>query len=181
MQQGRKADDDGDNACDAPGQSDGEPVIVGAGPTSIPRPTQPALVADLAWARSEAERFHADLRRPACGADFGANSGMPSPRYEAITERLHRAMSYGQLYFAEDMGDADRGRFLQSLQESYNAISTETLFFTLELNRLDEETVDAAARRSRRRPLRPLGPRGRARSRRTSSPTRPRSCCTISR
>lgn len=62
--------------------------------------------------------------------------------YETITERLYRTMAYGQLYFAEDMADPARGRFLQSLQESYNAISTETLFFTLELNRLDEEVVE---------------------------------------
>jgi oligoendopeptidase F len=106
-----------------------------------PSPDSPEIARDLDWARGEAERFHADFAGR-LAALTSAEFAQAITTYEAITERLHRAMAYGQLYFAEDMGDAARGRFLQSLQESYNAISTETLFFTLELNRLDEETVE---------------------------------------
>ena len=106
-----------------------------------PSPDSPEIARDLDWARGEAERFHADFAGR-LAALTSAEFAQAITTYEAITERLHRAMAYGQLYFAEDMGDAARGRFLQSLQESYNAISTETLFFTLELNRLYEETVE---------------------------------------
>ncbi|MFO1153537.1 MAG: M3 family oligoendopeptidase [Rhodospirillales bacterium] len=104
-------------------------------------PDAPEIDRDLDWARCEAERFHADFAGRLAGLT-SAEFGRAIATYEAITERLYRTMAYGQLYFAEDMADAARGRFLQSLQERYNAISTETLFFTLELNRLDEGTVD---------------------------------------
>ncbi len=40
------------------------------------------------------------------------------------------------------MSAAERGRFLQDTQERCNEISTETLFFTLELNRLDDSVID---------------------------------------
>ena len=50
------------------------------------------------------------------------------------------------------MSAPERGRFLQNMQERCNEISTETLFFTLELNRLDDAVIerqlqDPAARR----------------------------------
>ena len=51
-------------------------------------------------------------------------------------------MSYAQLNFAADMGDGERGRFLQTMQERVTDISTETLFFTLEINRLEQSVLD---------------------------------------
>lgn len=103
-------------------------------------PDAPALETDLEWARGEAEGFHATYAGRLAEID-GGELGRAIARYEAILERLHKVMSYAQLLFAEDMGDPARGRFLQTMQERYNAISTETLFFVLELNRLDEATV----------------------------------------
>jgi oligoendopeptidase F len=104
-------------------------------------PDDPAIQDDLAWARREAETFHATYAGRLAELP-SAEFGRAIATYEAITERLHRVMSYGQLRFAEDMADADRGRFLQTLQEQYNAILTETLFFLLEINRLEADTVD---------------------------------------
>ncbi|MFO1129462.1 MAG: M3 family oligoendopeptidase [Rhodospirillales bacterium] len=104
-------------------------------------PDAPEITADLDWARAEAKRFNATFAGR-LGQLTSPEFGTAIATYETITERLYRTMAYGQLYFAEDMADPARGRFLQSLQESYNAISTETLFFTLELNRLDEEVVE---------------------------------------
>jgi oligoendopeptidase F len=51
-------------------------------------------------------------------------------------------MSFAQLVFAGDMSDPENGRFHQTIQERYNAISVDTLFFTLEINRLDDEALD---------------------------------------
>ena len=50
-------------------------------------------------------------------------------------------MSYAHLYFAANTEDADRGHFYQTVHEQVNAISTVTLFFTLELNRLPEAVL----------------------------------------
>ncbi len=37
----------------------------------------------------------------------------------------------------------ERGRFLQTMQERYNHISTELLFFSLEINRIDDAMIEA--------------------------------------
>src|SRR3712207_8207359 len=52
-------------------------------------------------------------------------------------------MSYGQLIFAGDATDPANGRFYQTLQERVTAISSHLLFFTLELNRLEEPALEA--------------------------------------
>lgn len=124
---------------------------VETGPANVPAwdlsdlyaaPDDPALAADLDTARRESESFHAAYAGRLAllsGEDLGAAIA----RYEAIMERLQRALSYAQLYFAEDMADPERGRFQQTIQEQYNAITVETLFFTLELNRLDDTVLSA--------------------------------------
>lgn len=61
--------------------------------------------------------------------------------YEEITEILYKAMSYAQLQFAADVSDGERGRFYQTTHERLTDISTITLFFRLELNRLDDEVL----------------------------------------
>lgn len=103
-------------------------------------PASPQIDVDFDQAHENAERFHTAYAGRLAALD-GAELGTAIATYEAILERLHKVMSYAQLYFAEDMGDSARGRFLQTMQERYNAISTRTLFFILELNRLDDATV----------------------------------------
>jgi len=62
--------------------------------------------------------------------------------YERIGEVFGRVMSYAQLLYAGDVADAARGRFMQGMQERITDISTHTLFFTLEINRLDDDILD---------------------------------------
>jgi len=40
------------------------------------------------------------------------------------------------------MTDAETGRFFQNMQEKVNSISTELLFFTLELNRIADAELE---------------------------------------
>lgn len=63
--------------------------------------------------------------------------------YEQIDEILTRIMSYAQLVYAGDMSDAEIGRFYQDMQEKVTAISSELLFFALELNRIDDAHMAA--------------------------------------
>src|SRR5690242_986445 len=58
--------------------------------------------------------------------------------YEQLQETLGRIMSYAYLEYCTAMTDAETGRFFQNMQERVNAISTELLFFTLELNRIED-------------------------------------------
>jgi oligoendopeptidase F len=50
-------------------------------------------------------------------------------------------MSYAQLVYAGNVTDTEIGRFYQSMQERVKDISAEILFFTLELNEIDDRTV----------------------------------------
>lgn len=105
-------------------------------------PDAPALDADLSAALAEAQAFKAAFAGRLAELD-GAALGQAIERYEALFERLNKAISFGQLWYAADMADPGRGRFLQTLQERYNAVSAETLFFMLELNHLSDAELDA--------------------------------------
>ncbi|MBL8660471.1 MAG: M3 family oligoendopeptidase [Rhodospirillales bacterium] len=105
-------------------------------------PDAAALDADLQAALAEAKAFNTDYAGRLSAID-GAGLGQAILRYEALFERLNKAMSFAQLWYAADMADPARGRFLQTLQERYNEVSAETLFFTLEINHLGDDVLDA--------------------------------------
>ena len=109
----------------------------------------------------------------------GAALAAAIAEYERIEERLGKAMSYAQLVFSGDAQDPANGRFYQTVQERVTAISSHLLFFTLELNRLEDAELGAQVR-ARRRAWSAGGPGSAtsACSARTSSRTRWRSCCT---
>ncbi len=52
-------------------------------------------------------------------------------------------MSFASLVHAGDMSDPDIGRFYQTTHERVNDIESDLLFFTLELNRIDDEALAA--------------------------------------
>jgi oligoendopeptidase F len=58
--------------------------------------------------------------------------------YEQLQDLLGRIMSYASLVHAGDMSSPEIGRFFQNMQERVNAIATDLLFFTLEINRIGE-------------------------------------------
>jgi oligoendopeptidase F len=107
-----------------------------------PGPDSPALTADLARLADDAAAFHeryegklADLSGGALGAAVEA--------YEGMQELSGRILSYASLVHAGNLADPDIGRFYQTIQERTNTISTNLLFFTLELNRLDDAALEA--------------------------------------
>ena len=51
-------------------------------------------------------------------------------------------MSYAQLLFSGDSTNAEIGRFYQTVSERVTAISSHLIFFTLELNRLDDAALE---------------------------------------
>ncbi len=61
--------------------------------------------------------------------------------YEAQDERMTRIMSYAGLLHAGDQLDPAIGGFCQNAQERITTISGHSLFFTLELNKVDDKTV----------------------------------------
>ncbi len=73
----------------------------------------------------------------------GAALGSAIAQYEEIDETLSRIMSYAHLVYAGDMNDPLVGKFFQGIQERVNGISTHLLFFTLELNRIEDDALAA--------------------------------------
>jgi oligoendopeptidase F len=65
-------------------------------------------------------------------------------RYEAIDDLMGRLGSYAGLVHAGDTVDPARTKFYGDVQERLTAASTHLLFFTLELNRIDDTLLEAA-------------------------------------
>jgi oligoendopeptidase F len=76
----------------------------------------------------------------------GRALGAAIAEYEAIEETMARVMSFAQLLYAGDTGNAEIARFYQNTLETINAVAADLLFFALEINRLDD---GALARRLR--------------------------------
>jgi oligoendopeptidase F len=100
----------------------------------------PPLEADLKKAAEDAKAFRLRFQGQLAEID-GAALGQAVASYESIQEVLGRIMSYAQLVHAGNMTDPEIGRFYQTMQERVTDISTELLFFTLELNRLEEGVI----------------------------------------
>jgi oligoendopeptidase F len=103
----------------------------------------PALKSDLQACRTKAKAFR-ERYQGRLGALDGAGLGKAISGYEAIEEILARIASYAQLAYAGDMSDPAIARFYQSMQEETTAISAELIFFTLELNALDDGDLATA-------------------------------------
>ena len=101
-----------------------------------------ALTGDLARLGEDAETFR-DRYRGHLATLSGAELGAAVEAYERLQEKIGRVMSYASLVHAGDLSDPEVGRFYQTMQERTNSASTALLFFTLELNRLEEADLEA--------------------------------------
>ena len=110
-----------------------------------PAPDDPAVDRDFAAAAAQAKAFAARHAGTLAGLSGAALAGAIG-EYEAIEEVLGRLASYAQLLFAADQTDAARARFYQDVTERVTTISSDLLFFTLELNRLEEPVLEAKLR-----------------------------------
>jgi oligoendopeptidase F len=103
-------------------------------------PDSPAVEGDLSRAGAEATVFATDYAGKLAGLP-GAELARAMTRFEAIDEVLGRVMSYAQLLFSAESTDATAGQFYQRMMERVTDISSLTLFFRLELNRIDDATL----------------------------------------
>ncbi len=103
-------------------------------------------IQDLDQSQMESEKFERDH------ANKLAQILKKNPRdlalaiaeYESIEERMGRIMSYAGLIYAGDSSDPTIAKFFGDAQEKITTASSHLLFFTLELNRLDDGVLDAA-------------------------------------
>ncbi|MGH7122130.1 MAG: M3 family oligoendopeptidase [Acetobacteraceae bacterium] len=107
-----------------------------------PGPDSPGVAADLAAVEAGAKAFterHAgrvgQLPGPALGAAIA--------EFERLEQALGRLVSYAQLLFSSDSMNSAYGQFYQTITERATAISSHLIFFGLELNRIEEATLEA--------------------------------------
>ena len=99
------------------------------------------LQADLAKIEKGARAFHDAYRGKLAGLD-GAAFGKAIAEYEAMQEITGRILSYSQLEYSGNVSDPEIGKFAQTMRERVTVISTDLIFFTLEINELDDAVLD---------------------------------------
>jgi oligoendopeptidase F len=109
----------------------------------------PKLARDFEQAAAEAESFsqayRGKLAELAAQGDAAVTLGEAVRRYEALQDLLGRVMSYASLLRQENLTDPERTKFFADVQQKMTDAWTRLVFFQLELNRLDDALLDAAA------------------------------------
>jgi oligoendopeptidase F len=108
----------------------------------------PEVKRDLERAESQCVEFEkayqGRLVEMAGKPDAGRALAEAVKRYEAIDDLIGRLISYAGLVHAGDTSDAARAKFYGDVQERITSASLHLLFFTLELNRVDDALLEAA-------------------------------------
>ena len=102
----------------------------------------PELTADLDWIEKECAAFASDLQGKLADLS-GDELAEVVRRYERLQRKSGRIGSYAGLLYAQDTKTPERGKFLADMEAKLTDFSTPLVFFTLELNRIDEAALDA--------------------------------------
>ncbi len=102
-----------------------------------PSRTSSELEEDIQSSASKARAFSKRYKGKLSELD-GSGLGLAISEYETLEEVMGRIMSFAYLVYAGDMSDPEIGKFFQTMQERINVISTDLLFFTLELNKIED-------------------------------------------
>ncbi|WP_028880373.1 M3 family oligoendopeptidase [Terasakiella pusilla] len=99
------------------------------------------LKADLQKGRAMAESFAATYQGKLAELD-GKNFAQSLKDFEALEDVLGRIVSYAQLLYAGDNTDGKIAQFYQNMQEEITNLSSLILFYTLEINKLDDAVLE---------------------------------------
>jgi oligoendopeptidase F len=113
-------------------------------------------LADL-YAAPEAHEFAADMDKSATlskafatkwqgklATTDGAGLASALKEYEALSDLLGRVGSYAQLYYVGNTTEPTRAKFYGDVNAKLTEMSTDLLFFELELNRIDDVALEKA-------------------------------------
>lgn len=102
----------------------------------------PEITKDMEWLGVECPSFAADYQGKLADLDAAGLLGCIL-RYEKIQGIMGRVMSYAGLRYYQNTTDAERGKFMSDMQGAITDMSTPMVFFSLELNRVDDAQLDA--------------------------------------
>ncbi|MGR3290884.1 MAG: M3 family oligoendopeptidase, partial [Paracoccaceae bacterium] len=101
----------------------------------------PELVVDLEWLKKACQEFAADYEGKL--ADLDAPGMLKCLlRDEKISSVAGRVMSFAGLRYYQNTTDAERAKFMSDRQDEITRYSTPLVFFTLEINRLDDDHLE---------------------------------------
>ena len=104
-------------------------------------PDAPELSKDMAWLEKECASFAKDYENQLAG--LSSNDMLNCVhRNEKISNIAGRVMSYAGLRHYQMTTDGDRTKFLSDTQEKITDFTTPLVFFTLEMNRLEDNHLD---------------------------------------
>ena len=108
-------------------------------------PDAPEVAADLARARADAAHIKTAYQgKLAALAADGASLAEAVKAYEALSDLIGKLGSYAGLRYAANTADPARAKFYGDIQENITAITTDLVFFELELNQIAPATLAAA-------------------------------------
>ena len=108
----------------------------------------PEVTADLVRVDAECvafeEAYKGTLAAIAASAEAGEKLGAAVKRFEEVGELLGKLASFAGLVYSGNTTDPQYAKFYGDVQEKITAASSHLLFFTLELNRIDDELIEKA-------------------------------------
>jgi len=110
-------------------------------------PDAPEIQRDLKVAAKEAARIKSAYQgRLAELAKDGGKLVVAIKDYEKLSDLAGKLGSYAGLYYVLDQTDPVRAKFNGDVSEALTKLYTDLIFFELELNQIDDETLDAATK-----------------------------------
>jgi len=109
-----------------------------------PSPQSPQLLADLDRAKAEAKAFEADYKGKLEAMAREGRLLEAMARTEALGDLSGRLGSFAYLQYAQNTADPDRAKFLGDINQALTDLSTNLIFFELELNRIPDDVLESA-------------------------------------
>ena len=96
------------------------------------------LVSDLNWLEKECDKFAKDYegKLKSLSADQMLNCVVRNEKISSVSGRI---ISYAGLRYYQKTTDADRAKFLSDMQEKVTIFTTKLVFFSLEINSLEDD------------------------------------------
>src|SRR5262245_58320945 len=135
---------------EAPGSAASEPIDLGPMPVwdladLYPGPASKAVQGDLENAAAAAQRIKQSYQgKLASLAGDGAALAAAIAAYESLSDTIGKLGAYAGLLYAADTSDPEKAKFYGDIQDKLTAISTDLIFFELELNKIEETALARA-------------------------------------
>ncbi len=106
-------------------------------------PTAPKFASDVVLAEKMAKAFQSKYKEKLAGLG-GKGLADALKDYETVSDLIGRIGSYAQLYYVGNTTDSVRSKFYGDTSSKLTELSTDLLFFELELNLIDDAALQTA-------------------------------------